>query len=164
MKLRPHTPPTTAVFTMCILVIAATRLSGFEPTTRIAVEDGFWEINGKPTYEGAEPEGLLMGVRMVNCTFDDRNAKTSPRGFDADKNTEAFLKKLPRYISHGTSREETRDMPDPSTPPSTLTAHSERRTSNASAGSSRPAIKSGRLLSLAISALRKTRCFGMRRP
>ena len=101
MKIRPHMPPASAVFTMCILVIVATRLSGFESTTRIAVKDGFWEINGKPTYEGAETEGLLMGVRMVNCTFDDRNAKTSPRGFDADKNTEAFLKKLPRYISHG---------------------------------------------------------------
>ncbi|MEC9031637.1 MAG: hypothetical protein VYB15_07140 [Planctomycetota bacterium] len=101
MKIRPHTPPISVIFTMCILLIAAARLSGFEPTTRMAVKDGFWEINGKPTYEGTDTEGLLMGVRMVNCTFDDRNAKTSPKGFDADKNTEAFLKKLPRYASCG---------------------------------------------------------------
>jgi len=101
MKIRHHRPAISAIFTMCILAIVATRLSGFEPATRVAVEGGFWEINGKPTYEGSETEGLLMGVRMVNCTFDDRNPKTSPGGFDADKNTEAFLKKLPRYVSHG---------------------------------------------------------------
>jgi len=101
MKTRFYTPLIPAIFTMCVLVIATARLSAFEPTTRIAVKDGFWEINGKPTYEGADTEGLLMGVRMVNCTFNDRNTKTSPRGFDADKNTDAFLKKLPRYVSYG---------------------------------------------------------------
>ena len=57
MKIRPHTPPISAIITMCILLIAAARLSGFEPTTKMAVKDGFWEINGKPTYEGTDTEG-----------------------------------------------------------------------------------------------------------
>lgn len=73
----------------------------YKSETRIAEVDGFWEINGKPTYEGTDAEGLLLGVRMVNATFNDRNPATRPRSFDPEKNTEAFLKNLPAYLSHG---------------------------------------------------------------
>ena len=75
--------------------------SAYEPETRVSAVDGFWEINGKQTYEGTAAEGLLLGVRMVNATFNDRNPATRPRGFDPGKNTEAFLKNLPDYLSHG---------------------------------------------------------------
>ena len=72
---------------------------GYKPATSISESDGFWEINSKPTYEGAPAEGLLIGSRMVNATFNDRNPSTCPKGFDPDKNTEAFLKSLPSYLS-----------------------------------------------------------------
>ena len=73
----------------------------FKPATRIAVTDGFWEINGKPTCEGTDAEGLLLNVRMVHATFEDRNDKTRPKDFDADRNTAAFLGKLGEYVDHG---------------------------------------------------------------
>lgn len=38
---------------------------------------------------------------MVNCTFEDRNPATCPIGFDPEKNTEAFLTKIPDYVAHG---------------------------------------------------------------
>ena len=73
----------------------------YKPVTRISESDGFWEINAEPTYEGTSAEGLLLGARMVNATFNDRNPETCPKGFDPDKNTEAFLKSLPSYLSSG---------------------------------------------------------------
>lgn len=91
----------TAVATTILLLGFVLQLDAYEPGTRVAVVDGFWEINGKPTYEGSDTEGLLMGLRMVNATFNDRNQSTTPKGFDADKNTEAFLKRLPDYRALG---------------------------------------------------------------
>ena len=73
----------------------------YKASTRVSESDGFWEINGKATYEGSSAEGLLIGARMVNATFNDRNPDTCPKGFDPDKNTEAFLKSLPSYLSSG---------------------------------------------------------------
>ncbi|MCH2367710.1 MAG: hypothetical protein MK554_10915, partial [Planctomycetes bacterium] len=32
-------------------------LRAYEPRTRVSTTDGFWEINGKPTYEGTDAEG-----------------------------------------------------------------------------------------------------------
>ena len=69
--------------------------------TWLALIDGRWYINGELTYRGAPAEGLLMNVRMVNSVFEDRNPKTCPRGFDAEANTEAFVKQIPDYVAHG---------------------------------------------------------------
>lgn len=97
--------PSPAFITLCsalaFAIIAAGALHAYEPRTGISEADGFWEINGKPTYEGTDAEGLLLGVRMVNATFNDRNSATRPDGFDPNKNTEAFLKSLPGYLSQG---------------------------------------------------------------
>jgi hypothetical protein len=41
--------------------------------TTVAINGVCWLINGRVTYPGAEAEGLLMNVRMVNVTFEDRN-------------------------------------------------------------------------------------------
>ena len=65
--------------------------------TRIAIVDGRWRLNDQPTYRGAKAEGLLMNVRMVNATFEDRNRPN----FDAEANTNEFLAKLPDYIANG---------------------------------------------------------------
>jgi hypothetical protein len=65
--------------------------------TILTIQDGKWHINGRVTYPGARAEGLLMNVRMVNSTFEDRNKPD----FDPDENTRAFLAQLTDYVAHG---------------------------------------------------------------
>lgn len=65
--------------------------------TRVSIVDGQWHINGKVTYPGTKAEGLLMNVRMVNATFEDRRQPE----FDVGANTAAFLAKIPDYAAHG---------------------------------------------------------------
>src|SRR5262249_51946586 len=69
--------------------------------TKVSIADGRWRLNGELTYRGAKAEGLLMNVRMVNAVFEDANDKTRPKGFDAEANTEAFIKKIPDYVAGG---------------------------------------------------------------
>jgi hypothetical protein len=75
----------------------------FKPQTTVKLRSGFWELNGKRTYAGSEAEGLLLNVRMVNATFEDRNPATCPKDFDPEKNTARFIDKLPDYVAHGVS-------------------------------------------------------------
>ncbi|MCZ6633895.1 MAG: hypothetical protein O7G87_10850, partial [bacterium] len=65
--------------------------------TKIDIQDTQWRIDGKVTYPGAQAEGLLMNVRMVNATFEDRNRTD----FDPDANTRAFIDRIPDYYGHG---------------------------------------------------------------
>src|SRR5438552_2637983 len=48
-------------------------------------------------HRGTTAEGLLLNVRMVNAVFEDRKRPT----FDADRNTDAFIKRLPDYVAAG---------------------------------------------------------------
>ena len=73
----------------------------FEAKTRVALVNGFWEMNGKPTHPGSAAEGLLTNIRVVHAVFEDRNDASRPKGFDADANTAAFVKKVPEYVAHG---------------------------------------------------------------
>ena len=73
----------------------------FKPSTKVKIANNFWELNGKRTYQGSRAEGLLLNVRMVNATFEDRNPATCPKGFDPDKNTESFIASIPDYVAHG---------------------------------------------------------------
>jgi CubicO group peptidase (beta-lactamase class C family) len=57
--------------------------------------DGRWHINGEVTYQGAKAEGLLLNVRMVNATFEDRNRPD----FDAEANTDEFIAQIPDYLA-----------------------------------------------------------------
>ncbi len=65
--------------------------------TRVSIEKGRWLINGAVTYRGAQAEGLLMNVRMVNAVFEDANRPA----FDAAANTDRFIDKIPDYVAHG---------------------------------------------------------------
>ncbi|MEW6234441.1 MAG: hypothetical protein AB1656_03550 [Candidatus Omnitrophota bacterium] len=65
--------------------------------TRLSIEKDRWLINGQSAYPGAKADGLLLNVRMVNSTFEDLNR----RDFDPDKNTEAFLPRIPDYYASG---------------------------------------------------------------
>jgi len=40
--------------------------------TTVSISKTQWQINGEVTYPGTAAEGLLMNVRMVNSTFEDR--------------------------------------------------------------------------------------------
>ncbi|MBN2325579.1 MAG: hypothetical protein JXR73_00395 [Candidatus Omnitrophica bacterium] len=65
--------------------------------TTIAIQDGQWLLNGALTYPGTPAQGLLMNVRMVNSTFEDRN-KT---GWDPQENTRLFIQTIPDYAAQG---------------------------------------------------------------
>ena len=65
--------------------------------TEVAIVDGRWHIDGDVTYRGAKTEGLLINVRMVNATFEDRKNPD----FDPNANTDRFLDHLPEYHAHG---------------------------------------------------------------
>jgi hypothetical protein len=80
-----------------LLCAPATSAEPFAPRTRVGLDGTRWTINGEVTYPGAPAEGLLMNVRMVNATFEDPNKPE----FNADANTDAFLKALPEYVAHG---------------------------------------------------------------
>ena len=65
--------------------------------TRVSLVNARWHINDEVTYRGAKTEGLLMNVRMVNATFEDRHRP----GFDPEANTDEFIKQIPDYGAHG---------------------------------------------------------------
>jgi hypothetical protein len=65
--------------------------------TTVSVNKTQWHINGEITYPGKAAEGLLMNVRMVNSTFEDRKRTD----FDSDENTGRFISKIPEYNSYG---------------------------------------------------------------
>jgi CubicO group peptidase (beta-lactamase class C family) len=65
--------------------------------TRVAIVDGRWHINGEITYPGTRAEGLLLNVRMVNSTFEDRDRPD----FDPDANTDEFIARIPEYVTQG---------------------------------------------------------------
>jgi hypothetical protein len=65
--------------------------------TTVSIDGAQWQINGTITYAGTAAEGLLMNVRMVNSTFEDRKRPD----FDSDKNTGRFISKIPEYNSYG---------------------------------------------------------------
>lgn len=82
------------LFAVILFLGLVTALSG---GTRIAIVDQRWFMNGQVTNPGSPAEGLLMNVRMVNATFEDRNKPD----FDPEANTERFLKHLADYAAHG---------------------------------------------------------------
>lgn len=65
--------------------------------TRIALKDGRWVFNGRLINPGSSAEGLLMNVRMVNATFEDR-AKPD---FDPEANTDRFISRISDYAAQG---------------------------------------------------------------
>ena len=68
------------------------------PHTRVALREGRWLINGRPTNPGSAAEGLLMNVRMVNAVFEDRAEHPE---FDPEANTDRFVAHIPDYAAQG---------------------------------------------------------------
>lgn len=65
--------------------------------TAIAIQNTDWYLNHQITYPNAPAQGLLMNVRMVNATFEDRNRTD----FDPETNTDTFITQIPKYHKHG---------------------------------------------------------------
>ena len=101
LELNPGMHPRFRRVVLLLTVAAATPLlvsaAAFAPQTTVAIADGRWVINGGVTHPGSPAEGLLMNVRMVNATFEDRNRQD----FDPEANTRRFLARLPEYAAQG---------------------------------------------------------------
>jgi CubicO group peptidase (beta-lactamase class C family) len=65
--------------------------------TEVAISGTHWLVNGRPTNPGTSAEGLLMNVRMVNSTFEDRRKPD----FDPKANTDRFIARIPEYARLG---------------------------------------------------------------
>lgn len=65
----------------------------------ISLTENCWSLDGQITYPGAAAEGLLLNVRMVNATFEDR---LKPE-IDPDAITERFIARIPDYVAQGIS-------------------------------------------------------------
>lgn len=88
-------------------------LRGAARRTEVGIRADQFLINGEPTYagrswRGMRIEGLLMNVRAVQATFDDRNPETRSRWsypdtgkWDPDRNTSEFLDALSEWRRHG---------------------------------------------------------------
>lgn len=81
--------------------------------TAVSIVGEDFRINGKPTYQGRmwrghKVEGLLLNSRMVQATFDDTNPSTVGKWaypdtgkWDADRNTNEFIREMPAWRKHG---------------------------------------------------------------
>jgi hypothetical protein len=98
---------------MLALILAAALAAPPTAKTVVGIDGAKFTINGKPTYAGrtwnGRPiEGLLMNSRMVQATFDDRNAATrsmwaypDTKTWDAERNLREFLAEMPGWRKHG---------------------------------------------------------------
>jgi hypothetical protein len=106
----------TAIMSGLAWTIAiATALVAAEPDRRttVAISEDMFLINGRPTYEGREYngmriEGLLMNSRMVQGIFDDLNPDTvdlwaypDTGRWDAERNTREFIAVMPAWRDQG---------------------------------------------------------------
>lgn len=81
--------------------------------TLVEIRGNQFFINGKPTYEGRtwhsnKIEGLLMNSRMVQGIFDDLNTENvdefaypDTKKWDAERNTNEFVKAMSEWKRHG---------------------------------------------------------------
>jgi hypothetical protein len=98
-RLRTYGSPAILALVTCSAVAVTTSQEATVAATRVSLKGTQWLINDQPTNAGSAAEGLLMNVRMVNATFEDRSGQQPD--FDADANTDEFIAQLPEYASYG---------------------------------------------------------------
>jgi hypothetical protein len=86
---------------LLVIALLAGGAPAFSAATQVSLSGTRWHINGRVVNPGSPAEGLLMNVRMVNATFEDRNDATLPAGFDAEANTDRFISHIADYAAHG---------------------------------------------------------------
>jgi len=82
---------------ICYLTIFLCAVSIAAGGTTVSIDGVKWQINGEITCSGTAVEGLLMNVRMVNSTFEDRKRTD----FNSDENVGRFISKIAEYNSCG---------------------------------------------------------------
>lgn len=82
---------------LAIFVVAIHLTLSLQAATTVSISGTHWRINSQPINPGSAAEGLLMNVRMVNATFEDRNKA----GFDPDAVTDRFIAQIPDYAAQG---------------------------------------------------------------
>lgn len=80
-----------------LVMLLASAVSRLHANTTVSISGTGWRINGAPVNRGTAAEGLLMNVRMVSATFEDRNRPD----FDAEANADKFIARIPEYAAHG---------------------------------------------------------------
>ncbi len=95
------------------LLLISTLAQAQKRKTEVSIKDGDFYINNKitlkgKTYEGMKLEGLLPNSRMVQGIYDDLNPETREMWkypdtgkWDADRNTNEFIKAMPEWKKHG---------------------------------------------------------------
>ena len=101
------------LITVPALTLATQQSLAAAPKTTVTIQGDRFLINGRPTYEGRnyngmKIEGLLMNSRMVQGIYDDRNPATRDRWkypdtgkWDAERNTREFIAAMPEWRKHG---------------------------------------------------------------
>ncbi len=84
--------------TLCLALLGWMPIASAAETD-VSIAEGRWLINGQATNLGSPAEGLLMNVRMVNATFEDRSGINAD--FDAQANAEEFIASISDYAAHG---------------------------------------------------------------
>src|SRR6185503_18177044 len=99
LRRRKPMPRDPLLITRRITRLAAVALLAAAALTaaRLTIDRDRWTIDGRPTYPGAEAEGLLLNVRMVNAVFEDPNRPD----IDPVANTARFLAAVPDYLDYG---------------------------------------------------------------
>ncbi len=95
----PNTRANQAARLIAQSVVGPVAKPAAPPRTHVSIQGGQWRINGATTCPGAPAQGLLLNVRMVNATFEDRNRRGWER--EAETKTDAFISRIPEYVAGG---------------------------------------------------------------
>lgn len=71
--------------------------TSYSARTRLTIDGDEFRLDGARTHAGSRAAGLLMNVRMANAIFED----TGRPAFDAKKNTDEFVDRMPEYVNQG---------------------------------------------------------------
>ena len=98
---------------LCLAALFAHAQDAPNRNTHLTISGNEFHINGKPTYEGREwngmkIQGLLLNSRMVQGIFHDQNPETIQRWaypdtgrWDPERNTREFIEAMASWRRHG---------------------------------------------------------------
>lgn len=98
---------------LAFVLLTAVSYTNTDRKTTVTIKGNQFYINGELTYkqrywQGNKIEGLLLNSRMVQGIFDDINPKTKDnfvypdtKKWDADRNTNEFVKNMDDWYKHG---------------------------------------------------------------
>ena len=95
----------TAMIALLMILSGISCRTEKEFKTHVSIIENKWYFNDQIINPGSPAEGLLMNVRMVNTTFEDRAQSKELElvmpGFNPEDNTNDFISKIPEYVASG---------------------------------------------------------------